>query len=69
MDFDRKAQSALALLSKHAFSNLPVCVAKIAMSLSDAAGLRGRPRGFRITANELRIAAGAGFVAVICPTS
>jgi hypothetical protein len=31
------------------------------MSLSDDASLRGRPRGFRLKVNELRISA-AGFV-------
>jgi formate--tetrahydrofolate ligase len=66
VDFDRKAQSDLELLSKHGFANLPVCVAKTAMSLSDDADLRGRPHGFRIKVNELRISAGAGFVVAIC---
>lgn len=36
------------------------------MSLSDDPALRGRPSGFRIKVNELRISAGAGFVVVIC---
>lgn len=66
VDFDRTARSNLELLAKHGFTNLPVCVAKTAMSLSDNADLRGRPRGFRITVNELRLSAGAGFVVAIC---
>jgi formate--tetrahydrofolate ligase len=66
VDLDRGAQNDLALLNKHGFSNLPICVAKTAMSLSDQAELRGRPRGFRIRVNELRISAGAGFVVAIC---
>jgi len=66
VDFDRAAQSQLELLSRQGFANLPVCVAKTAMSLSDDPERRGRPRGFRVTVNELRLAAGAGFVVAIC---
>ncbi|MCX6905721.1 MAG: formate--tetrahydrofolate ligase, partial [Verrucomicrobia bacterium] len=66
VDFDRAAHKDLELLSKHGFSNLPICIAKTPLSLSDVAERRGRPRGFRITVNELRISAGAGFVVAIC---
>jgi len=66
VDFDRTAKSNLELLNKHGFGKLPICVAKTAMSLSDDPELRGRPRGFRIKVNELRLSAGAGFIVVIC---
>jgi formate--tetrahydrofolate ligase len=66
VDLDRGARKDLEALNKHGFSNLPICVAKTAMSLSDVPERRGRPRGFRITVNELRISAGAGFVVAIC---
>jgi formate--tetrahydrofolate ligase len=66
VDFDRLARSHIELLARHGFAHLPVCVAKTAMSLSDDAERRGRPRGFRITVNELRLSAGAGFVVAIC---
>jgi len=66
VDFDRTARSNLDLLAKHGFAKLPVCVAKTALSLSDNADLRGRPSGFRVTVNELRLSAGAGFVVAIC---
>lgn len=66
VDFDRTARSQLELLSRQGFANLPVCVAKTALSLSDEPERRGRPRGFRVTVNELRLAAGAGFVVAIC---
>ena len=66
VDFDRTAQHNLELLDRHGFSKLPLCIAKTPMSLSDDPDLRGRPRHFRITVNELRIAAGAGFVVAIC---
>ena len=66
VDFDRAAQSGIELLNKHGFGKLPVCVAKTAMSLSDDPGLHGRPRGFRVKVNELRLSAGAGFIVVVC---
>ena len=66
VDYDRSAETDLELLTRHGFDKLPVCVAKTAVSLSDQASRRGRPAGFRITVNELRVAAGAGFVVAIC---
>jgi formate--tetrahydrofolate ligase len=60
------ARSDLDLIERHGFSNLPICVAKTPMSLSDNASLRGRPEGFTIRVNELRVSAGAGFVVAIC---
>jgi formate--tetrahydrofolate ligase len=66
VNYDRGAMNNLDQLNKHGFSNLPICIAKTPLSLSDNADLRGRPSGFRITVNELRISAGAGFVVVIC---
>jgi formate--tetrahydrofolate ligase len=64
--FDSNAKQDLALLKQTGYGNLPVCIAKTPLSLSDDPHLRGRPRDFRITVNELRISAGAGFVVVIC---
>jgi formate--tetrahydrofolate ligase len=66
VEFDKTAQNDLKTLEKLGYSNLPICVAKTPLSLSDDASLRGRPTGFKIRVNELRISAGAGFVVVIC---
>jgi formate--tetrahydrofolate ligase len=66
VDFDRTAETDLELIKRHGYDKLPVCIAKTAMSLSDDPELRGRPRGFRVKVNELRLSAGAGFVVVIC---
>jgi formate--tetrahydrofolate ligase len=66
VDFDSSARYDLELLNRHGFAKLPVCIAKTPMSLSDDPALRGRPSGFRIKVNELRVSAGAGFVVVIC---
>jgi len=66
VDFDRHAETDLELLKRHGYDQLPICVAKTPLSLSDNPDLRGRPRKFRLTVNELRLSAGAGFVVVIC---
>jgi formate--tetrahydrofolate ligase len=66
VEFDRVARAHIDLLNKHGFGKLPICVAKTALSLSDDPELRGRPRGFRVRVNELRLSAGAGFIVAIC---
>ena len=66
VEYDRQAESALDLIEKHGQGNLPVCMAKTQKSLSDQAGLRGRPSGFRLRVNEVVLSAGAGFVVAIC---
>ena len=43
-------------------TELPVCIAKTHLSLSDDPTRRGVPHGFTITVREARLAAGAGFV-------
>ena len=66
VDFDRAAETDMQLFARHGYDKLPICIAKTATSLSDDPTRRGRPEGFRITVNELRISAGAGFVVAIC---
>jgi len=43
-----------------------VCVAKTQNSLSDDPRLRGVPKGWRLTVNEVRLSAGAGFLVAVC---
>ncbi len=66
VEFQRAAELDLELLTTRGYGNLPVCIAKTAASLSDDPKRPGRPEGFTITVNELRVSAGAGFVVVIC---
>jgi formate--tetrahydrofolate ligase len=65
VDFVEGADRELAALQAAGFGNLPVCMAKTQMSLSDDATRKGRPTGFRIAVREVRLAAGAGFVVAI----
>jgi formate--tetrahydrofolate ligase len=66
VDYDRDAENAIKLIESHGQGEVPVCMAKTQKSLSDSARLRGRPKGFRIRVNEVRLSAGAGFVVAIC---
>lgn len=66
VEFDRGVEQDIELFAKHGFDKLPVCIAKTPLSLSDDPTKRGRPHSFNVRVNELRIAAGAGFVVVIC---
>jgi formate--tetrahydrofolate ligase len=66
VDYDRDADTSIDLIEKHGQGQVPVCMAKTQKSLSDSARLRGRPSGFRVRVNEVRLSAGAGFVVAIC---
>ncbi|MFN3911577.1 formate--tetrahydrofolate ligase [Hyphomonas sp.] len=48
------------------FGNLPVCMAKTQYSFSTDPSLLGAPEGHVVRLREVRLAAGAGFVAAIC---
>ena len=56
----------LAELTEMGYGNLPVCIAKTQYSFSDNAKLLAAPTGFTMEVREVRLAAGAGFVVVIC---
>lgn len=60
--FSATAKKTLAVIEKNGYNNLPICVSKTQKSLSDNANLLGRPTGFTVTINEVKIAAGAGFI-------
>ena len=55
-----------AVLEAMGYGDLPVCIAKTQYSFSDNAKLTGAPTGFTMEVREVRLAAGAGFVVVIC---
>ncbi|MCL2461827.1 MAG: formate--tetrahydrofolate ligase [Defluviitaleaceae bacterium] len=63
--FSPAAKADLKQVEKLGFSGFPVCMAKTQYSLSDNPDLLGRPAGFRITVNSLKISAGAGFVVAL----
>jgi len=52
----------LSLLNKLGFSELPICMAKTPLSLSDDPKKLGRPQGFTCSVKRLEVAAGAGYI-------
>ena len=65
VDYPKKVDRQIAQAEALGYGRLPVCVAKTQRSLSDDPTLLNRPRGFRITINDLRISAGAGFLVAL----
>ena len=61
-DYTPKAERSIQYLESIGLGTTPVCMAKTQYSLTDDATRLGRPRGFRLTVNEVYPAAGAGFV-------
>jgi formate--tetrahydrofolate ligase len=60
-----RVDQQIAEIEALGYGGLPVCVAKTQRSLSDDPSLLGRPRGFKITVNDIYISAGAGFLVAI----
>ena len=53
-------------LQKNGYGKYPVCVAKTQYSFSTDPTLRGAPTGHEITVREVRLAAGAEFIVMVC---
>jgi formyltetrahydrofolate synthetase len=66
VDYARGIREELAALEDQGFGGLPVCIAKTQYSLSHDPKLLGAPRGWRLPVQEIRLAAGAGFVYPLC---
>jgi formate--tetrahydrofolate ligase len=62
VEFEAEATKSMNLIEKLGYSNLPICMAKTPLSLSDDPKKLGRPTGFVCTVRRLEVAAGAGYV-------
>jgi formate--tetrahydrofolate ligase len=65
VEYPTRVERQIAQAESLGYGRLPICVAKTQRSLSDDPSRLGRPRGFTITVNEIRISAGAGFLVAI----
>ena len=63
---DKSVRDQLHAWEAAGYGNLPVCMAKTQYSFSTDPNLRGAPTGHTVPVREVRLAAGAGFVVVIC---
>ena len=60
--FTAAAEKNLQRIRDLGYADLPICMAKTQMSLTDDPAIFGRPRDFAITVREVRLSAGAGFL-------
>ena len=62
VNLTNEVKGEIARIEKLGFGSLPVCMAKTPASLTDNAKIKGRPTGFKITINDVKLRSGAGFV-------
>jgi formate--tetrahydrofolate ligase len=63
---DAKVRAQIKKLQDDGYGHFPVCVAKTQSSFSTDAALRGAPSNHVVNVREVRLAAGAEFVVMIC---
>jgi len=63
---DSKVRAQIKALQAGGYGRYPVCVAKTQYSFSTDPLLRGAPSGHVVNIREVRLAAGAEFVVMIC---
>lgn len=62
VNFSDEVKAEIERIERLGFKHLPVCMAKTPASLTDNAKIKGRPTGFNITINDVKLRSGAGFV-------
>jgi formate--tetrahydrofolate ligase len=63
---DAKVRNRIKELQEGGYGHYPVCVAKTQSSFSTDPAVRGAPSGHMVNIREVRLAAGAEFVVMIC---
>jgi formate--tetrahydrofolate ligase len=63
---DAKVRAQIKKLQEDGYGRYPICVAKTQYSFSADPALRGAPSGHFVNIREVRLAAGAEFVVMIC---
>ncbi len=63
---DAKVKAQIQKLQDDGYGHYPVCIAKTQYSFSTDASARGAPSGHTINIREVRLAAGAEFVVMVC---
>jgi formyltetrahydrofolate synthetase len=64
--YSEEALEQIGIIEKAKLDQLPVCMAKTHLSLSNSSSKKGRPRGFKLPVEEVEIAAGGGYITVKC---
>ena len=63
---DAKVRGQIRKLQEDGYGNYPICVAKTQYSFSTDPQLRGAPSGHVVNVREVRLAAGAEFIVLVC---
>ncbi len=67
---DVRAEASVRLridqLQSEGYGSFPICIAKTQYSFSSDPTVRGAPSGHVLTVREVRLAAGAGFIVMVC---
>ena len=63
---DAKIRGQIRELEAQGYGHFPVCVAKTQYSFSTDPALRGAPSGHSVNIREVRLAAGAQFIVLVC---
>ena len=63
---DSKVRAQIKKLQESGYGHYPICVAKTQYSFSTDPQLRGAPSGHVVNVREVRLAAGAEFVVMVC---
>jgi formate--tetrahydrofolate ligase len=63
---DSKVRAQIKKLQEDGYGRYPICVAKTQYSFSADPLLRGAPSGYSVNIREVRLAAGAEFIVMIC---
>ena len=63
---DKKVRDQFARFEREGYGNYPICMAKTQYSFSTDPNLLGAPSGHVVPIREVRLAAGAEFVVVVC---
>ena len=66
VDAGPSVRAAIEALQNSGYGHFPICIAKTQYSFSNDATIRGAPTGHTLTVREVRLAAGAEFVVVVC---
>jgi formate--tetrahydrofolate ligase len=64
--YSDEAEQSIALIEKAKLDQMPVCIAKSHLSLSNNPNKKGRPRGFKLQVDQVIVFAGAGYISIIC---
>ena len=63
---DSKVRAQIKKLQESGYGHYPICVAKTQYSFSTDPQLRGAPSGHMVNIREVRLAAGAEFIVMVC---